>query len=247
MFRLLGLRPVENAQCDYAAREAGAGRYARRAIQANPHKPRQDCESGLRKCLDIRVVQLHPHSKASPLWGNVQERIAGAVSNSATPDRDFRTDLRLLRRAARAVAPSAKSRTATRSDSDSRSRRSALRCLRFSHSLLSTGARGDRPGRSSTTSAIFPTFANHRTGPKRPKLENDLQICRPLSQRPFKANPGGVERGAAISHRAGNAGIDTVGDRARDHTPPIARRRSPEQVICCILDRTDRRCLPCWP
>jgi DNA-binding MarR family transcriptional regulator len=47
-------------------------------------------------------------SKALPLWGDVQQRISTAMSNSAAPDRDLRTDLRLLRRAARAAAPGAK-------------------------------------------------------------------------------------------------------------------------------------------
>jgi DNA-binding MarR family transcriptional regulator len=46
--------------------------------------------------------------KALPLWGDVQERISAAMSDSAAPDRDLRTDLRLLRRAARAAAPGAK-------------------------------------------------------------------------------------------------------------------------------------------
>jgi DNA-binding MarR family transcriptional regulator len=47
-------------------------------------------------------------SKALPLWGDVQQRISTAMSNSAAPDRDLRTGLRLLRRAARAAAPGAK-------------------------------------------------------------------------------------------------------------------------------------------
>jgi DNA-binding MarR family transcriptional regulator len=47
-------------------------------------------------------------AKALPLWGDVQERISAAMSNSASPNRDLRTDLRLLRRTARAAAAGAK-------------------------------------------------------------------------------------------------------------------------------------------
>jgi len=47
-------------------------------------------------------------SKALPLWADIQERISAATANSAVSDRDLRTDLRLLRRAARAAAPGTK-------------------------------------------------------------------------------------------------------------------------------------------
>jgi DNA-binding MarR family transcriptional regulator len=45
-------------------------------------------------------------SKALPIWSDVQVRVAAALSDAA-PNADPRTDLRLLRRAARAIGPRA--------------------------------------------------------------------------------------------------------------------------------------------